>query len=64
MLDLTGHMIIWGGIFANGDGSTRLMKVVSELNARSPHRLDMSRSSLGVVFQGLPARGRSVTFPV
>ena len=27
-------------------------------------RLDMSRSSLGVVLRGLPARGRSVTFPV
>jgi hypothetical protein len=25
MLDLTGHMIIWGG---HGDGSTGLMKVV------------------------------------
>jgi hypothetical protein len=28
MLDLTGHMIIWGGLFALGDGSTGLMKVV------------------------------------
>jgi hypothetical protein len=28
MLDLTGHMIIWGGLFAYGDGSTCLMKVV------------------------------------
>ena len=28
MLDLTGHMIIWGGLFAHGDGSTGLMKVV------------------------------------
>jgi hypothetical protein len=27
-------------------------------------RLDMSRSSLGVVLRGLPARGQSVTFPV
>jgi hypothetical protein len=27
-------------------------------------RLDMSRSSLGVVLRGLPARGRSVTFHV
>jgi hypothetical protein len=27
-------------------------------------RLDMSRSSLGVVLRGLPARGRSVTFPI
>jgi hypothetical protein len=27
MLDLTGHMIIWGGLFAHGDGSTGLMKV-------------------------------------
>jgi hypothetical protein len=26
--DLTGHMIIWGGLFAHGDGSTGLMKVV------------------------------------
>ena len=23
MLDLTGHMTIWGGLFAHGDGSTR-----------------------------------------
>jgi hypothetical protein len=28
MLDLTGHMIIWGGLFAHGDGSTGLKKVV------------------------------------
>jgi hypothetical protein len=28
MLDLTGHMIISGGLFAHGDGSTGLMKVV------------------------------------
>ena len=28
MLDLTGHMIIWGGLFAHGEGSTGLMKVV------------------------------------
>jgi hypothetical protein len=28
MLDLTGHMIIWGGLFAHGDESTGLMKVV------------------------------------
>jgi hypothetical protein len=28
MLDLTDHMIIWGGLFAHGDGSTGLMKVV------------------------------------
>jgi hypothetical protein len=28
MLDLTGYMIIWGGLFAHGDGSTGLMKVV------------------------------------
>ena len=28
MLDLTGHMIIWVGLFAHGDGSTGLMKVV------------------------------------
>jgi hypothetical protein len=27
MLDLTGHMIIWGGLFAHGDRSTGLMKV-------------------------------------
>ena len=27
-LDLIGHMIIWGGLFAHGDGSTDLMKVV------------------------------------
>jgi hypothetical protein len=32
------------------------------LNGRCT-RLDMSRSSLGVVLQGLPARGWSVTFP-
>ena len=24
MLDLTGHTIIWGGLFAHGDGSTGL----------------------------------------
>ena len=28
ILDLTGHMIIWGILFAHGDGSTGLMKVV------------------------------------
>jgi hypothetical protein len=28
MLDLTGHMIIWGGLFAHEDGSIGLMKVV------------------------------------
>ena len=28
MLDLTGHTIIWGGLFAHGDGSTGLMKVL------------------------------------
>jgi hypothetical protein len=28
MLDLTDHMIIWGGLFAHGDGFTGLMKVV------------------------------------
>jgi hypothetical protein len=28
MLELTGHMIIWGELFAHGDGSTGLMKVV------------------------------------
>jgi hypothetical protein len=28
MLDLTGHMIIWAGLFAHGDGATGLMKVV------------------------------------
>ena len=28
MLDLTGHMIIWGGLFTHGDGSTGLMEVV------------------------------------
>jgi hypothetical protein len=28
MLDLTGHMIIWGELFAHGDGSNGLMKVV------------------------------------
>ena len=28
MLDLTGHMIIWGKLFAHGDGSTGLMKVI------------------------------------
>jgi hypothetical protein len=25
---VTGHMIIWGGLFAHGDGFTGLMKVV------------------------------------
>jgi hypothetical protein len=34
------------------------------LNGRCRARLDMSRSSLGVVLRGLIARGRSVTFPV
>jgi hypothetical protein len=34
------------------------------LNGRCRARLDMSRSSLGVALRGLPARGRSVTFPV
>ena len=34
------------------------------LNGRCRARLDMSRSSIGVVLRGLPARGRSVTFPV
>ena len=28
MFDLTGHMIIWGGLFAYEDGFTGLMKVV------------------------------------
>ena len=28
LLDLTGHMIIWGGLFAHGDGSTGIRKVV------------------------------------
>jgi hypothetical protein len=28
MLDLTGHMIIWGGLFAHRDGSIGLMKLV------------------------------------
>jgi hypothetical protein len=34
------------------------------LNGRCNARMGMSRSSLGVVLRGLPARGRSVTFPV
>jgi hypothetical protein len=34
------------------------------LNGRCCARLNMSWSSLGVVLRGLPARGRSVTFPV
>jgi hypothetical protein len=34
------------------------------LNGHCRARLDMSRYSLGVVLRGLPARGRSVTFPV
>jgi hypothetical protein len=34
------------------------------LNGRCRARLHMSRSSLGVVLRGLPARGRSVAFPV
>jgi hypothetical protein len=33
-------------------------------NGRCRAHLDMSRSSLGVVLRGLPARWRSVTFPV
>jgi hypothetical protein len=89
MFDLTGHMIIWGGLFARGEGSTGLIKVAfcyarlitvrvpiwppnaklprsapAVLNGRCRTRLDMNRSSLGVVLRGLPARGRSVTFPV
>jgi hypothetical protein len=69
MLDLTGHMIIWGGLFTHGDGSTGLMKVVfcyalPTVVQGLPCRLDMSRSSLGVILRGLPARGRSVAFPV
>ena len=35
MLDLTGHTIIWGCLFAHGDGSTDLMKVVFA----TPYRL-------------------------
>jgi hypothetical protein len=34
------------------------------LNGRYCARLDMSRSSLGVVLRGQPARAWSVTFPV
>jgi hypothetical protein len=34
------------------------------LKGRCRARLDMSRSSLGVVLRGLPARGQSVTFLV
>jgi hypothetical protein len=34
------------------------------LNGRCRARLDINRSSLGVVLQGLPAHGRSVAFPV
>ena len=34
------------------------------LNGRCRARPGMSRSSLGVVLRGLPARGRSITFPV
>ena len=34
------------------------------LNGRYHARLDMSRSSLGVVLRRLPARGQSVAFPV
>ena len=34
------------------------------LNGRCHARLDMSWPSLSVVLRGLPARGRSVTFPV
>jgi hypothetical protein len=30
MLDLTGHMIIWGGLFVHGDGSIGLMKVLHQ----------------------------------
>jgi hypothetical protein len=33
MLDLTGHMIIWDGLFAHGEGSTGLMKVVQGFGA-------------------------------
>jgi hypothetical protein len=70
MLDLTGHMIIWGGLWR------RLITVCVQmwppnaklprsapavLNCRCRARLDMSRSSLDVVLRGLPARERSVT---
>jgi hypothetical protein len=34
------------------------------LNGRCRAGLDMSRSSLGVVLRGLPARGWSVAFPI
>jgi hypothetical protein len=34
------------------------------LNGRCRVRLDMSQFSLGVVLRSLPARGRSVAFPV
>jgi hypothetical protein len=33
MLNLDGHMIIWGGLFAHGDRSTGLMKVGNCLNS-------------------------------
>jgi hypothetical protein len=39
-------------------------KLPAVLNGRCRARLDMSRSSLGVALRDLPARGRSVTFPV
>ena len=42
MLDLTGHMIIWGGLFAHGDGSTGLMKVVFYGRARVWQQLNTS----------------------
>jgi hypothetical protein len=64
MLNLTGHMIIWGGLFAHGDGSTGLMKLPRSAPAALNGRLDMDRSSLGVALRGLPARGRSITYLV
>jgi hypothetical protein len=48
----------------NGGFSHRRVSASAVLNGRCRDRLDMSRSSLGVVLRGIPARGRSVTFPV
>jgi hypothetical protein len=44
--------------------SKLLRSAPAVLNGRCRSHLDMSRSSLGVVLRGLPARGRLVTFPV
>jgi hypothetical protein len=43
MLDLTGHMIIWGGLFAHGDGSTGLISCLATSQA-----MELSEQPLAV----------------